>query len=716
MASRPAPAIRSAAFPPALRALARRHGLECAYVDMSGRVVRAAPESLFAILRAQGVPLDRFADCREALRAADAADAARPLPPVSIAWNGRLPRLGCRRPASRLGKSLRLEIQLEHGEILRHELNPSARPRGSAHPGGGRRVDVEIELPVRLPLGYHRIVVQDGSATGHTRVLSAPRRGYTESGPNRSWGFFAPLYALRSHSDWGTGDFTDLARFAEWIGGRGGEVAGTLPLLPLFLGEPFEPSPYSPISRLFWNEFYLDLERIPELAGCPAARRLVAAPGFRRRIAALRAAAQVDYREAMALKRSVLEILARHHFRAITPRHRAFQGFLADHPEVETYAAFRAAQETHGADWSKWPERVRPGPVSANAIDPVRRRYHLYAQWLAHEQMADATGVARRCGVRLYLDLPLGVHPWGYDAWRFRHLFVRDATGGAPPDPVFTRGQDWGFAPLHPEAMREDGYAYLRSCLRHHLGSAGLLRFDHVMSLHRLYWIPAGRPASEGVYVRYPAEEWYAVLGIESHRHRAVIVGENLGTVPPVVNRSLARHGVRGMHVAQYELGDPARQRLPVPPAACVASLNTHDMPPFAAFWRGLDIGDRFALGLLDRSGLVFEHRQRKEVRGTLARQLRRRIAGGARGCGVGSILGALWAQLSAGPAEVVLANLEDVWLETLSQNMPGTSSERRNWRQKCRFALERWDRLPAMQRALAALRRRPDRKTKSSL
>ena len=249
-----------------------------------------------------------------------------------------------------------------------------------------------------------------------------------------------------------------------------------------------------------------------------------------------------------------------------------------------------------------------------------------------------------------------------------------------------------------------------------YLSSAGLLRFDHVMSLHRLYWIPAGRPASEGVYVRYPAEEWYAVLGIESHRHRAVIVGENLGTVPPVVNRSLARHGVRGMHVAQYELGDPDRRRLPVPPVACVASLNTHDMPPFAAYWRGLDIRDRFALGLLDRSGLVSEHRQRKEVRGTLVRLLRRRLASGSRGRGVRSILGALWAQLSAGPAEVLLANVEDVWLETLSQNMPGTSSERRNWRQKCRFSLEQWDRLPAMQQALAALGRRPDRKTKSSL
>jgi 4-alpha-glucanotransferase len=206
--------------------------------------------------------------------------------------------------------------------------------------------------------------------------------------------------------------------------------------------------------------------------------------------------------------------------------------------------------------------------------------------------------------VELYLDMPLGAHGDGYDVWRYRELFALGASGGAPPDPVFTQGQDWGFAPVHPQRSRERGHAYLRAYLRHHLRHAGMLRIDHVMGLHRLYWVPRGQPASQGAYVTYPAEEVYAMLSIESHRHQAVIVGEDLGTVPPEVSRSLKRHAVGGMFVAQYEFCLPPKPVLRPVPRNVVASLNTHDMPPFHAYWRGLDIEDRRALGLIKRSEL----------------------------------------------------------------------------------------------------------------
>ena len=702
MAPRPASPATFVTASNALHALAHQHGLQTHYHDMSSRVVHASPESLLATLRAFGVNVHRPEDCPEALRVARVAGIARALPPVVVAWNGRLPILSLLKSTDGSGGKFHVEIQLEHGEVRHSDAIVTPRPRSAT---ASRESDsIHVRSPERLPMGYHRIAVHQGSQTFRSLVLSAPRRAYTEPGAMRSWGFFAPLYAMRSETNWGAGDFTDLARFSQWLSHQGGDVAGTLPLLPLFLDQPFEPSPYSPITRLFWNEFYLDLERIPELRGCTAARKQIASTAVRGCIAALRASDRVEYRVLASLKRTMLEMLARHFFDRVTPRHRVFLKFCEDHPEVETYAAFRAVQETYGADWSQWSSRVRPGTRQWETIDPARRQYHLYAQWLAHEQMADAVRTARAHGVRLYLDLPLGVHPAGYDAWRFRKVFTQGAIGGAPPDPVFTRGQSWGFAPLHPEALREEGYGYLRACLRHHLGSAGMLRFDHVMSLHRLYWIPVGMTADRGVYVRYPAEELYAVLSIESHRHRAVIVGENLGTVPPIVNRSLARHGVRGMHVTQYELGGRPRKALPSPPASCVASLNTHDMPPFAAFWRGLDIRERFRLGLLDRIGLNSEHAGRNKVRRILARQLR--VASDAREPGPGEILRALWAHLSEGPAEVVLANLEDMWLESRSQNVPGTSAERGNWRNKHRFAMAQWDRLRSMRLALAALKR----------
>ncbi len=132
----------------------------------------------------------------------------------------------------------------------------------------------------------------------------------------------------------------------------------------------------------------------------------------------------------------------------------------------------------------------------------------------------------------MYLDLPLGLHPDSFDTWRYPQLFVKGMSGGAPPDPVFTTGQNWAFQPVHPQAMRVDGYKYAIAYIRNHLRYARLLRIDHVMGLHRLYWIPEGMSGDRGLYVKYPAEEMYAILSLESHRANAGIVGENLGVVP----------------------------------------------------------------------------------------------------------------------------------------------------------------------------------------
>jgi hypothetical protein len=133
---------------------------------------------------------------------------------------------------------------------------------------------------------------------------------------------------------------------------------------------------------------------------------------------------------------------------------------------------------------------------------------------------------ARAGGTALYLDFPLGVNRDGYDVWRERAIFALDADGGAPPDGLFIKGQNWGFPPLHPEALRRQGYRYYIQCLRHHLRYAGLLRLDHVMGLHRSYWIPRGFAACEGVYVHHRPDEFYAIVSLESHRQRTQIAGE----------------------------------------------------------------------------------------------------------------------------------------------------------------------------------------------
>jgi 4-alpha-glucanotransferase len=282
----------------------------------------------------------------------------------------------------------------------------------------------------------------------------------------------------------------------------------------------------------------------------------------------------------------------------------------------------------------------------------------------------------------------LGVNASGYDVYCERRLFAADTAAGAPPDPFFSRGQNWGFPPLHPERIREGGYPYVRDYLHHHLRLAGILRIDHMMGLHRLYWIPQGVEAKDGVYVGYRAEELYAVFTLEAHRHGSVLVGEDLGTVPPEVPPMMARHNVHRMYVLQYQAQpNPDNALAPIFEGA-IASINTHDMPTFAAFWRGLDIDDRRDLGLFDAKAAQAEHARRRELCRAIETYLQRQGFLPA-GRDPLAVLRACLAFLATGPGRVALANLEDLWLEVNSQNVPGTWRERPNWRRRARYALE---------------------------
>ena len=291
----------------------------------------------------------------------------------------------------------------------------------------------------------------------------------------------------------------------------GGNVVGTLPFLASFLDKPCDPSPYTPVSRLFWNEFYLDLTRVPEMARCPEAQALAEATEFKSEIEALRGQRLVDYRRLMALKRVVLEKLARNLTTGSDKRREAFEGFVKEHEGLLEYARFRATVESRGETWRNWPQPLRDGVLSEGDCSREAEHYHAYVQWLADEQLQHLSAQAHGKRMSLYLDLPLGVHGDGYDTWRERDLFVAGVAAGAPPDALFHQGQNWGFPPLHPQKMREQGYRYAIAYLNHHMKYADILRVDHVMGLHHLFWVPQGMPATEGVYVRYPADEMYAI-------------------------------------------------------------------------------------------------------------------------------------------------------------------------------------------------------------
>jgi 4-alpha-glucanotransferase len=677
-----------------LHLLAEAYGIQTTYFNiLDGRRRQASPEVLLAVLHSLGAPLARAEETSRALRERRQQIYRRGPEPVAVAWDGHGAIIKLRLPAGKAIHSWLCSLKLENGEEQVWELKPG-RTEAALH---AKKVSVEgnpyweLDMPLRrdLPFGYHTLSVEAGKHFYRAQVISAPRKAFVGSSGSRkkSWGVFIPVYALRSDSNWGVGDFGDLKELMGWVHARGGSLVGTLPLLASFLDEPFDPSPYSPVSRLFWNELFLDVSRVPEMKYCLEARNFVASGGFQAEREELQTHSLVDYRRAMVLKRKALGPLARTMFARSSARQQEFFGYVESHPDLQDYAQFRATCDRRRSSWWTWPHPLREGKLSSGDYDLEAVRYHQYVQWLAEEQIRSFAKGCDSNGEGLYLDLPLGVNSDGYDVWRVRPSFVLDVSAGSPPDGFFTRGQSWGFPPMHPEKMREDGYAYLRKALHHHLAHACVLRIDHVMGLHRLFWVPKGFEPRDGAYVQYPAEEMYAILALESVRNRALIVGEDLGTVPGYVRPALARHKVQRMYVLQFEVTPDEKRALPGPQEDSLAALNTHDMPPFAAFWEGLDVQDRVDLGLLDKQGAITEMNNRSKLRNALVKSL---CADGRkqRNPSIVDVLKASLKFLGKSRNRMAIVNLEDLWFEKQPQNVPGTCEERPNWKRKARYSL----------------------------
>jgi 4-alpha-glucanotransferase len=646
-------------------------------------------ESLLAALKALGAPLASLNDVSGAIRERELTKYRRVLEPVHVAWQQEKPEITFNLPIELAEALYSGRLELESGEKFEWEwAGGNIQVVAGAVAEKQKFVTKKLAIPRDLSYGYHKFTLEIKRKAWQTLLIAAPRRAFSPSNVDeRGWGAFLPLYALKSQHDWGSGDYSGLGEMARWVADQGGNTIATLPLLPVFLDKPYDPSPYAPVSRLLWNEFYADVTKVPEFLQSAEARAIAQSDSFTAEINRLKAQPLVDYRRVMSLKRKVMEVMYRCLAERGGERLQEFRRFASNNPVAEDYARFRAALEKQS------------GPLHNRVLqetdyDVDVKDYHLYAQWLAQQQVGQLAENARNKDVKLYFDLPLGVHPDGYDAWRYRELFAEGVRAGAPPDPVFTTGQDWGFPPLHPEKIRELGYQYVRDYLHHHMKYAQMLRIDHVMGLHRLYWIPRGIEASQGVYVRYPADELYAVLALESHRHKSVIVGEDLGIVPGYIRPAMARHGLHRMYILYYELADSAL-RTPRPvPHNCVAGLNTHDMPPFAAFWEGKDIGEKEGLGIQSRNEAESEKAARASTVSALKDYL---LAGGflkETSEDTRAALKAWLVFLNASNAHTVLINLEDLWLETQSQNIPGAGEKFAAWRRKARYALEEFCRL----------------------
>lgn len=673
----------------ALQSLAQFYGIQYSYVDDFGKRKNIDRDVLLAILSAMNCPINAAGQAEQCLVQDKLDHYRRIVEPVIVIWQNHEACINLYVARDRLSRPLDVFLTMEDGTPKQWRIIPDHLAT-KEHKQAGGQVFEQKTLPLRsLPFGYHSLRVAQGSHETHAMVIVAPKHIEGQAGTNKRWGPFMPLYGIKSQRNFGIGDFTDLDRLIQWQAGYGGSMLGTLPIYANFLQKPFDPSPYSPITRLCFNEIYLDIEAVPEFQMCQTAQKEYAKYQESGELAQLCQSGQVQYQRVYAVKRHLLAVLADYFFEhGSSERYQAFRQFIEAWPEVDAYARFRAYQEDHPTSWYSWPD----SDLTMAATEPANReayRFHLYCQWQIHEQLQIINQTCREHDTHLYLDMPVGTHPDGFDTFYYARSFVSNMAIGAPPDRVFVRGQNWGVAPLHPFRIRYQQYHYFIKCLRAIMPHISMLRIDHIMQFHRLFWIPQGFSAKEGAFVRYNADEFYAVLSLEAYRHGVDIIGENLGTVTQQVNRKMTEHQLKRMYVVQYELDSHAQPDHYRVPRDVMASLNTHDMPTFYGYCLGVDLKRRQKHGILTGKDAVEVYHERKQTLKHLARFLFDEGYMEDWPVRIYSLIKACLYFLAASKCRYMLVNFEDLWQETEQQNVPGTLDEYPNWRNKMRFALE---------------------------
>jgi 4-alpha-glucanotransferase len=543
-----------------LHELAEGAGLALRWRDVYGRWHEVGPDTLRTVLGALGLPAMSDAEIADSL--ASLQHPAR-LPPMLTADAGGW-------------------IKLPPGDF--HLVLEDGREYAGAVQDGQMRVP---DAP-----GYHRL-----SIAGQDTVLAvAPARGWTvaDATPGRKpWGLAVQLYALRRTGDGGIGDFGGLAAFVTAAAAHGASAVAISPVHAQFSATPDRFSPYSPSSRTLLNVLHAAIDVPGEAAAALEARPLIDWPAASRRrldtLAALYAAAPG------------------------TPLWTEFEAFrAAAGPALEGHARFEALHAHFASPtgeywhWRRWPDGL--SDASSAAVDAFAQQHahevtrHAFYQFLADRSLGQAQAAARAAGmpIGLIADLAVGVDSGGSQCWSRPDETLLGLSIGAPPDLLSPGGQSWGLVAFSPRGLLLNGFSAYIEMLRAAMRHAGGVRIDHAMGLARLWVIPDGASAADGVYLHFPLHDMLRLIRLESARHQAIVLGEDLGTVPDGFQNAIADAGMLGMRVLWFERAQD--QGFTAPSSwdrNAVAMTSTHDLATIAGWWTGGDIAWR------ERAGIV---------------------------------------------------------------------------------------------------------------
>ncbi|RAI58696.1 4-alpha-glucanotransferase [Roseicella frigidaeris] len=643
-----------------LRDMAEAVGIATAWRDVRGEEKHVSPETLRAVLASLGLP----PEAREA-QATLAALAGR-LPPLITLTVGPD---GAPIPGATVGQRFRLEI--EGGDRIEGHLE-----RG----WGG-----EPRLPAISTPGYHRLHLDDA----HCIVAAAPPRcltladlGAATHGGSLPWALAAQIYSLRSPHDMGIGDFGGVAALAHAAGRRGCAAIAVSPAHALFAADPGKYGPYSPSSRIYLNTLYADPAAVfgaqpPEPAPEPRDGLIDWPDAARRKQARLRRlfAEAADHPDFVAYRSEA-------------------GATLEAHARFEALHAHLLARDPGLWHWRDWPAEFQapdsPGVRRFARDHATEIAFHAFCQWLADASRGAAQQAAREAGmpIGLIADLAVGTDGGGSHAWSHQRAILPDVTVGAPPDIFSPLGQDWGLTAFSPLEMRAGGFGAYLELLRAAFRHAGGVRVDHAMGLQRLWVVPRGAGPAEGAYLRYPIDDLLRLLALESHRHRAIVIGEDLGTLPDGFHGRMEAAGILGMRVLWFEQAADGGFRPPRDWSRNAAAMTTtHDLPTVVGWWQGRDIGWRSRLGLFpDAATTAHEAEQRQADRAALWTAFLE--SGAATGdqpaeAAAATVVEAALAHVGGSVCALAILPLEDALALPEQPNLPGTVEQHPNWRRR---------------------------------
>lgn len=695
-----------------LTLLAQRRGIGQEYTDIWGKTSQTSTETKHSILTAMGYPLDDAKALEALITKEDSAFWQTALDPVYVLRNNQTHQLHLRLSANNNHHdAYKWRIHLEDGNVTEYSfLLSDCENVNKVILNEQSYFEYIAFIQQDIPLGYHilELLTENNNLISTSSLIIAPSQCFQPEltkNESKCWGPSVQLYTLRSENNWGIGDFSDLKQLLCEISSLGGDFVGLNPIHALYPANPDSCSPYSPSSRRWLNTIYIDVAAVPEFCMSQAVCDEFNATD-KQQLAALREAEWVDYKAVYQLKLKWLkEAFLSADLSANSERGARFQEFIiAGGESLLQIAAFDALQQTfYNGGMEAWGPPVWPEPYQdfyAPAVQtwiathPLDIKFYQYLQWIAAEQLAETETLAKALEMKIgvYRDLAVGVSEGSCEIWANKNWYCAKASVGAPPDPLGPQGQNWGLPPLDPVKLKSAAYQPFIDLLRANMAGCGALRIDHVMGLKRLWWVPPGESAKKGAYVFYPVEDMLAILSLESVRHRCMVIGEDLGTVPPEMRTLLKENGIYSYKVFFFERAEDGGFFSPAHyPYQAMSALTTHDMPTLRGFWHCDDLSLGRDLGLYpDEDVLQDLYRERHHVKQAILDSLKwhgvlpEGTSKDVSWVGMSTELShALQEHMSKGHCALFSTQLED-WLEMDKPvNVPGTSQEYPNWRRK---------------------------------